>query len=180
MAAEEGGRGPGSASHLVRVPREGLGGLVAAILTTNQQREQRLDLEGWVTGGDGYAALEPHQNPDGGVGYFLRHVGAYPLQDVNVKIYLVGGPLVLEHYERVLTGSHQWRFVFAVNAPGPSDGPREYRVEIAPLRGNVVQYLKLVRSQGRWLTYSKRVLREDNKDKPLPVPHDFKTEGLDP
>src|SRR3990167_3265483 len=74
---------------LTWVIRAALCGRVAAILTTNQQREQRLDLGGWVTGGDGYAALEPHKNPDGGVGYFLRHVGAYPLQDVNVKIYLV-------------------------------------------------------------------------------------------
>jgi hypothetical protein len=53
-------------------------------------------------------------------------------------------------------------------------------VEIAPLRGNVVQYLKLVPSQGRWLTYSRKVFREDNKSKPLPVPHDFKPEEIKP
>jgi hypothetical protein len=152
-------------------------GLLAAILTTRQQREQRVDLEGWVTGGDSYAVLEPHQRPDGSVAYFLRHVGNYPLQHISVKVFQGGWPF-LEHMEPVLTGSQDWRFVFAVPPPGPTAQPQEFRVEIAPLRGNVVQYLRLVPGQGRWLTNSRKVLRSDHADKPVPVPANFKPEEL--
>lgn len=148
--------------------------LVGAILQARQQEHQRLDLDGWVTGGDSYGVLEPHPQPDGKVIYFLRHVGNYPVYNINIRVYERGALYGAPHYEHILTGSHQWLPIFGFSAPQPGEGSHELRVEISPRRGNVVQYLLLKPDRGHWRTSSRKVLRHDDPSKPLPVPADFK------
>jgi len=152
----------------------GLCSLVGAVLQTRQQEQQRIDLEGWVTGGDSYGVLEPHPQPNGVVTYFLRHMGNYPVYDVNVRIYEKGVIYGRPHHEPILTGSHQWLPIFAVDAPKPGEEPHDLRVEIAPRRGNVVQYLHLEPDGTKWRTSSRKVLRNDDPTKQLPMPTDFK------
>lgn len=150
-------------------------GIVATVLTLRDQDRQVRNLEDWLTGGESYGVLEPHPHPSGGVQYFLRHVGAHPVYNVNIRIYEPPNrQLLYHHYEEILTTTHQWLFVWPVDAPTASDKEHRYRVEISPRRGNVVQYLTLTPRDGRWQTESRTVLRSDDPSQPLPVPTDFK------
>jgi hypothetical protein len=65
-------------------------------------------------------------------------------------------------------------FIFEVGPPKTGEGAHELRVEISVLKGNVAQYLHLTPEKGRWRTSSRKVLRNDDPSKPLPVPADFK------
>ena len=100
----------------------GVCALVGAILQARQQEHQRIDLEGWLTGGDSYGILEPHPLPHGGVQYFLRHVGKHPVYDINIRVYEHGASYGRPHEVGILTGSHQWLSIFGVDAPAPVRG----------------------------------------------------------
>jgi hypothetical protein len=149
-------------------------GLVGAVLTARLQEQQRLDLEGWVTGGKSYGVLEPHPQPTGGVQYFLRHVGHYPAYDINIRLYEGGALYGRPHEERILSGTHQWLPIFGEDPPRPGEGSHELRAEISTKRENVVQYLRLEPDGTRSRTFSRKVLRNDDPSQPLPVPSDFK------
>jgi hypothetical protein len=42
------------------------------------------------------------------VRYFLRHVGSFPVYDINIRVYENQTLHVPAQYQRILSGSHQW------------------------------------------------------------------------
>ncbi len=156
----------------------------AGVLTFLEQAKDAREIKGWLTGGESYGYLEPlfdrQASGPGGLAYFIRHSGDYPLYDVSVRVQdAAGHDIQPVQLFGTLTSNSQWYGVQGLIFPASAaaDGPREFRVEIIARNGVTVQRLLIRPDQGRWLTSSADIRRSARE---LLRPAGFPTEALQP
>lgn len=155
----------------------------AGVLTFLEQAKDAREIKGWLTGGESYGYLEPlfdrQASGRGGLAYFVRHSGDYPLYDVSVRVQNAAGQDILPTVQLfgTLTSNSQWYSVEGLifPAPTPTDRAQEFRVEVIARNGVTVQRIRIQPAEGRWLTNSADIRRSARE---LMRPDNFPAEAL--